>query len=133
MTGEQWYLSKGNGHQIANRQKALRFVLQNLEGVVALDERTVQYEPYGMCHFASYTDKNGAMISTPDRNDNEFGTVDWHNQDNIMMFRDFGDGRVGIYVSPIKPLFGLRTIGYHGVTWDNVRKTAIHIRMFRTS
>ncbi len=30
MTGERWFLSKGNGHQVANRRKALEFVISNL-------------------------------------------------------------------------------------------------------
>ncbi len=72
------------------------------------------------------------MISTPDRDDNEFGSADWHTRDNIMMFRDFGDGRCIVYISPIKPLFGLRTIGYHGVTWENVLRTCSFKRVFKT-
>ena len=132
MVRGQWFLQKGNGHQLNNRSKALKFVLENLAGTVAIDERTVSFEPYGICHFAAYTDPNGAMISTPARDDNEFGSADWHSRDNIMMFRDFGDGRVMVYVSPIRPLFSLRTIGYHGVTWADVLKTSVFTQVFRT-
>ncbi|QAT83410.1 hypothetical protein EJ065_1812 [Corallococcus coralloides] len=60
------------------------------------------------------------MISTPARGDDVFGSVGWHARDSIMMFRDFGDGRCIIYVCPIKPLFGVRTIGQHGVRWEDV-------------
>lgn len=130
MTG-QWYLERGNGHQLANRKKAMTFVISNLPGIQLINERTVQFPPYGVCHFASYTDANGAMISTPDRDDNDFGSSEWHTRDNIMMFRDFGDGRGIVYVSPIKPLFALRTIGHHGVTWGDVLKTSAFKQVFR--
>jgi len=71
------------------------------------------------------------MISTPGRDDNVFGSADWHSEDHIMMFRDFGDGRCVVYVSPIKPLFEKRTIGHHGVLWDDVRKLATFTKVFR--
>ena len=128
---EKYFLTKGNGHQLANRRKAMEFVLANLAGVSQVDERSVEFAPYGICHFAAYTDQLGAMISTPERNDNEFGSADWHARENIMMFRDFGDGRCIIYVSPIRPLFGLRTIGYHGVKWPDVLKTSVFKQVFR--
>jgi hypothetical protein len=133
LTGERYFLMKGNGHQAANKKKALDFVVDHLEGVTEVDERTVYFPPYGTCHFAAYTDPLGAMISTPDRDDNDYGSGDWHGRDNIMMFRDFGDGRCIIYVCPIEPLFGLRTIGYHGVKWPDVLKTATFTKVFKTS
>ena len=71
------------------------------------------------------------MISSPHRPDSEFGGADWHKRDAIMMFRDFGDGRCMIYVSAIKPLFEARTIGHHGVKWDDVGKIAQFKRVFR--
>jgi hypothetical protein len=131
MVGERWFLQKGNGHQIANRRKALDFVGSNLEGARIINESTVEFSPYGTCHFAAYTDVNGAMISTPDRNDNEFGTLEWHSRDAIMMFRDFGDGRCIVYVGPIKPLFEMRTIGHHGVRWADVLKNAVFKQVFK--
>lgn len=84
------FLTLGNGHQIANRRKALAFVVENLPEVEQIDERTVRLEPYGICHFAAYTHPDGAMISTPDREDHEYGSADWHARDRIMMFRVSG-------------------------------------------
>ena len=131
MPVEKWFLQKGNGHQVANRRKAMAFVVEALPEVTALDERTVAFPPYGTCHFAAYTDPLGAMISTPNRDDNVFGTGDWHARDRIMMFHDFGDGRVGVFVCPIKPLFDHRTIGHHGVKWPDVIKLAEFKQVFR--
>ena len=42
------FLTPGNGHQHANRKKALAFVLANLEGATSADERTVDLPPYGV-------------------------------------------------------------------------------------
>lgn len=128
---EKWFLAKGNGHQIANRRKALEFVDQHLQGLVVLDQRTIHLAPYGDCHFAAYTDQLGAMISTPDRDDNAFGSADWHARDRIMMFHDFGDGRVGVFICPIAPLFQKRTIGHHGVRWPDVIQLAEFKQVFR--
>lgn len=125
------FLTRGNGHQNANRRKALEYVVSNVEGVSCVDERTVDFPPYGRCHFAAYTDPNGAMISTPDRGDNVFGSAEWHHRDAIMMFRDFGDGRCIIYVCPVAPLFGARTIGQHGVRWEDVLRLAVLKHVFR--
>lgn len=131
MASGNWFLSKGNGHQLANRRKALDFVQRHVEGLEILNESTVRLEPYGMCHFSAYTDENGAMISTPNRDDGTYGSAEWHKRDRIMMFRDFGDGRVMFYVSPIKPLFDLRTIGHHGVRWNDVHRVAEFKQVFR--
>ena len=125
------FLAVGNGHQIANRRKALAYVLANFEAMAEVDERTVDFEPYGRCHFGAYTHPDGAMISTPGRDDNTYGSADWHACDKIMMFRDFGDGRCMIYVCPIKPLFAERTIGHHGVRWNDVLKHAEFKSVFR--
>lgn len=127
------FLAPGNGHQTANRRKAMSFVAERLDGVSVLDERTVQFGPYGLCHFSAYTHPDGAMISTPGRGDEVFGSADWHARDRIMMFRDFGDGRCVIYVCPIRPLFERRTIGHHGVRWDDVLKLADFKQVFRTT
>lgn len=132
MPVEKWFLTKGNGHQRPNRRKALEFVAQHIPGITAVDERTVAFAPYGECHFAAYTDALGAMISTPDRDDNAFGSADWHARGRIMMFHDFGDGRVGVFVCPIAPLFEKRTIGHHGVRWPDVIKLAEFKQVFRT-
>ena len=125
------FLGQGNGHQIANRRKALDFAVKSLPGLEAVDERTVRHPSYGVCHFAAYTHPEGAMISTPGRNDNEYGSADWHSRDRIMMFRDFADGRVAVYVCPIAPLFEKRTIGHHGVRWSDVLKLAEVTKVFR--
>ncbi len=127
------FLAVGNGHQYANRNKAMAFVLNRVPGVSAIDERTVEFSPYGTCHFAAYTHPKGAMISSTGREDNRFGDADWHARDHIMMFRDFGDGRCMIYVCPIRPLFDERTIGHHGVPWENVLKHAVFKQVFRIS
>ncbi|TNC49315.1 hypothetical protein FHG66_11315 [Rubellimicrobium rubrum] len=128
------FLQRGNGHQRANRRKAQEFVRQNLPGLTVLDEGSVRFEGYGTCHFAAYTDPKGAMISTPHRNDNEYGSVAWHSRDHIMMVRDMGDGRrVVVYVCPIPPLFGRRTVGRHGVSWNDVRTLAVYKPTFLIS
>ena len=41
------------------------------------------------------------------------------------MFRDVGDGRCFVYVCPIERLFEKRTIGHHGVRWEDVEKLAL--------
>ena len=125
------FLTKGNGHKNANRRKALAYVLSTIEGVQAVDDSTVEFPPYGRCHFSAYSHPDGAMISSPNRDDTRFGSVAWHACDKVMMFRDFGDGRCMIYVCPIKPLFELRTIGHHGVRWEDVLKVAEFKQVFR--
>ena len=124
------FLAKGHGNQNANRKKAMAYVLEHITAVIAVDERTVDFPPWGRCHFSAYTDENGAMISSSGRDDNAFGSADWHARDKIMMFRDFGDGRCMIYVCPIKPLFAERTIGMHGVKWPDVQKHADFMSVF---
>lgn len=125
------FLERGNGHQIPNRKKALAYVLSHFEGATPVDGSTIDFPPYGRCHFAAYTHEVGAMISTPGRADNSYGSADWHHKDKIMMFRDFGDGRCVVYVSPIQPLFDKRTIGHHGVRWEDVHRLAEFKRVFR--
>ena len=117
------FLELGNGHQVANKRRAIDAVAK-LFGAKKLDRNTIEFGDWGVCHFASYTHPKGAMISTPNRDDNEYGKAEWHQRDHIALFRDVGDGRCMLYISDIEPLFGLRTIGHHGVTWDNVRKVA---------
>ena len=127
------FLAAGNGHQTANRKRALAFVTDRLDGVSAVDERTVDFAPYGLCHFSAYTHPDGAMISTPGRGDETFGSADWHQRDRIMMFRDFGDGRCVVYLCPIRTLFDRRTIGHHGVRWEDILKLAEFKQVFRTT
>jgi hypothetical protein len=126
------FLQKGNGHQIANRRKAMQFAAEHLPGLEIVDDQTVRLPPYGVCRFSAYTNPDGAMISTPERDDNQFGSQPWHLLDRLMLFRDFGDGRVIIYVCPIKPLFEKRTIGHHGVRWEDVLTVAEFKPVFRT-
>jgi hypothetical protein len=128
-----WFLQPGNGHQVANRNAAIAFAVRNLEGCEFVDEQTVRFPPYGICHFHAFTSQDGAMVSSPGKEDNEFGTAGWHSRDHSMMFRDFGDGRCIVYVGPIKPLFGMRTIGKHGVTWESVRENSVFTRVFKPS
>ena len=122
------FLDLGNGHQITNKRRAIAAVVKLL-GAKQIDRNSVDYGEWGLCHFASYTHPKGAMISTPGREDNEYGQAEWHSKDHIMLFRDVGDGRCIVYVSKIKPLFELRTIGHHGVTWENVRKVASNFQI----
>ncbi|MEO8883592.1 MAG: hypothetical protein ABI377_09315 [Devosia sp.] len=126
------FLELGNGHQSKNKRRALECAVKLL-GATQIDHRTVKFAEWGVCHFAAYTHPKGAMISTPNSDDRDFGAGDWHKRDNIVMFRDVGDGRCMIYVSPIEPLFSLRTIGHHGVTWENVRKTAKHFQILASA
>lgn len=125
------FLTKGNGYQTPNRRRALEFVRDRVDGLEVISENTIRLEPYGLCHFAAYTHEDGAMISTPNSSDSEYGGADWHSRDHIMMFRDFGDGRVMYYVCPIKALFDLRTIGHHGVKWPDVQTAAKTYKVFK--
>lgn len=118
------FLKRGNGNQISNRRRALACTIRLVEGARAIDKRTVFLPKWGPCHFAAYTHPQGAMISTPHHDDNDYGSADWHRHGQAAMFRDVGDGRCILYVTDLEPLFGLRTIGQHGVTWANVAKTA---------
>ena len=97
-------LKRGNGNQVKNKKKALQFISKHLKAEI-IDKKTVRTVEWGVCHVSAYTDPKGAMISTPNRNDNTYGDSDWHKNDYIIMFRDVGDGRCIIYVSKIKPLF----------------------------
>lgn len=123
------FLELGNGHQVQNKRNAMACMIA-MHGAEKIDRNTVKFGKWGRCHLASYTHPKGAMISTPNKDDHEFGSADWHACDHVVMFRDVGDGRCMLYVSDIEPLFGLRTIGHHGVTWENVRKQAKHIEVF---
>ncbi len=127
------FLAKGNGHQSANRRKALQFVAKEVEGLTVVDNGTINLPPYGDCHFAAYTHEEGAMISSPGRDDHAFGSADWHARERIMMFRDYGDGRCAIFICPIKPLFGKRTIGQHGVRWKDILPLAEMTQVFRVA
>jgi len=114
------FLKLGNGNQVVNKRRALACTLRFMDGAKRIDRRTIELPEFGTCHFSAYTHPKGAMISTPNREDDSFGSVDWHSRDHIILFRDVGDGRCIIYISEIEPLFALRTIGQHGVTWDAV-------------
>ena len=95
------FLQRGNGHQVANGRKAMAMAVERLPGLTIVDERTVNLPEYGDCHFAAYTHEEGAMISTPGRDDNTFGSADWHACGRIMMFRDYHDGRCAIFICPV--------------------------------
>lgn len=118
------FLKLGNGNQHSNKRRAIACVVQVLEDSKIIDHRTIEVPRWGKCHFAAYTHAKGAMISTPNREDNDYGSADWHSRDHICMFRDTGDGRCIVYIANIKPLFEMRTIGHHGVTWEAVQKIA---------
>jgi hypothetical protein len=127
------FLKLGNGNQVMNKRRALAATKRVLDGAEVLDNRTIKLPRFGICHFAAYTHPKGAMISTPAMEDRSFGAADWHSRDNLVLFRDAGDGRCIIYICPVAPLFDLRTIGHHGVTWDNVQKTAVFTKVISSS
>lgn len=118
------FLEAGNGKQHKNRKRALTVAAKLIAGAKIVDKATIETEEWGTCHFAAFADPSGAMISTPNRDDNNFGSARWHSRDHIMMFRDCRDGFCKIYVCEIEPLFGLRTIGHHGVKWVDVESVA---------
>ena len=118
------FLTPGNGNQVRNKRRAMRCALRFLKGAKQVDYRTIRLPKWGTCHFAAYTHANGAMISSTRREDNRFGSADWHTRDHIVMFRDAGDGRCIVYICAIEPLFGRRTIGHHGVRWEDVEEQA---------
>ena len=122
-TGEEIkrVLQPGNGHQAANKKKALQFIT-NFFDATPIANGTVQTEDWGLCYVAAYTHQKGAMISAPNRGTGEYGGREWHKRDHIIMFRDLGNGHCKIYVSKIAPLFEHRTIGRGGVTWEDVEK-----------
>lgn len=118
------FLELGNGNQIVNRRRALACAVRVFDGAEALDEKTIKLPEWGTCRFAAFTHPQGAMISSTKKEDTRFGSLEWHKRDHFVMFRDVGDGRCVIYICDIEPLFSLRTIGHHGVKWDDVRKIA---------
>ncbi|MBU1175282.1 MAG: hypothetical protein KKH72_07750 [Alphaproteobacteria bacterium] len=120
------FLELGNGHQAENKERALSALAKLEPEVEVLDRRTVRWGKWGVCHFAAYTHSKGAMISTPKRDGGAFGGADWHKRDRIVLFRDAGNGQLIVYICPTKPLFSMRTIGQHGVTWENISKSAEH-------
>ena len=124
-------LKLGNGNQSKNKKKALQFIAMHLNAG-NIDKNTVRTDKWGVCHVSAYTHPKGAMISTPNREDQTYGGANWHQNDHIIMFRDVGDGRCIIYVSKIEPLFDYRTIGHHGVTWEDIEKLSSHIEVIKS-
>lgn len=127
------FLRLGNGNQVSNKRRALACAIQVLSGAEVLDNRTISIPNFGVSHFAAYTHHKGAMISTPGSEDNRYGAADWHSREHLVLFRDAGDGRCIIYICPIEPLFALRNIGHHGVTWDRIEKTAKFTKVISSS
>jgi len=117
-------LKLGNGNQFRNKKLAMEYIAKYFKGAEVLDKTTIKIPNWGKCHISAYTHKKGAMISTPNRVDPNFGGVPWHNDDYILMFRDIGDGRCMIYINKIEPLFNYRTIGQHGVLWEKIAELA---------
>ena len=117
-------LKLGNGNQFRNKKLALEFISKYFKGSQVLDKATIQIPNWGKCHISAYTHAKGAMISSTHNKDKDFGGVEWHNKDHILLFRDVGDGRCIIYINKIKPLFDHRTIGQHGVLWEKIDELA---------
>lgn len=124
-------LIRGNGNQVKNKNKALQFISKHLKAEI-IDKKTVLSEEWGSCQVAAYTDLKGAMISTPNGEDNNFGDALWHDNDHVIMFRDTGDGRCIIYISKIKPLFSHRKIGHHGVLWKDIEELSSHVEVLNS-
>lgn len=118
------FLELGNGHQVSNKARALSCAVRVLKNARKIDRRTIELPEFGICHFAAYTHSRGAMISTPNKDDNVYGRGEWHSRDHLVLFRDVGDGTCTIYITRIEPLFALRTIGHHGVTWENIENVS---------
>lgn len=123
------FLTPGNGNQVRNKRRAMLCTLRSLTGAKQIDHRTIRLPEWGTCHFAAYTHAKGAMISSTRREDNAYGSADWHARDHLVMFRDVGDGRCIIYICPIEPLFERRTIGHHGVRWEDVEELATRAKV----
>jgi hypothetical protein len=107
----------------------MAFALEHMSGIEAVDEATVRLQPYGLCRFAAFSHPDGAMVSAPTVKD--LGSADWHSLGHSILFRDVGDGRVMIYVCTIPALFEKRSIGEHGVPWEDVRKLSLRTEVFR--
>jgi hypothetical protein len=119
------FLTLGNGHQHSNRERAMIACVRMIPGVTRIDHNTVSWPSFGRCHFAAFTHLKGAMISSTRSANAAFGGEPWHDKGHIAMFRDVGDGRCFVYLCPIEPLFERRTIGHHGVRWEDVEKVAL--------
>lgn len=126
------FLKLGNGNQVNNKKKAMAYVAYHINAEI-LDKRTLSTRDWGKCHFSAYTHPTGAMISTPNSPDQNYGGKDWHNNDHIILFRELNDGRCMMYVSEIEPLFSKRTIGHHGVRWEDVEQVALHTEVMSTA
>jgi hypothetical protein len=114
-------LKLGNGNQVRNKKIAMKYVIYHLNAEM-INNKTIDTDKWGTCHVSAYTHEKGAMVSTPNRSDNEYGDAEWHYNDHIVMFRDVGNGTCKIYINDIKPLLENLTIGKGGVTWENVEK-----------
>ncbi len=126
------FLKLGNGNQAANRDLALRACERLIPELEPVDRNTIEWRGIGVCHFAAFTHPKGAMISSTKSEDASFGGALWHAKEAIAMFRDSGDGRCFVYVCPIEPLFALRTIGQHGVRWEDVQRVALKTVVLRS-
>ena len=115
-----FFLEPGTGHQVSNRRRALVVAEQVLPGARVIDKNTVQLPDWGTCHFSAYTAKRAAMVSSPRRKDNSFGSRTWHHRDHILLFRDARDGRCIVYICDIRQLLDSRAEKRHGVLWDVV-------------
>ena len=125
-------LKLGNGNQANNKKKAMKFISKHFDAEVIDIKRTVKIPKWGTCHVAAYTHPKGAMISAPKHKNPNYGGRDWHSNDHIILFRDVGDGRCIIYINEIESLFNIRTIGQHGVTWENIEKLSSHIEVLKS-
>lgn len=73
------------------------------------------------------------MISTPNKQDQDYGGASWHSNDHMVLFRELEAGKCMIYVSDIEPLFQMRTIGHHGVKWQDIEEVAFYTEILETS
>jgi len=124
-------LKLGNGNQMRNKKVAMQFITSHLNAEI-IDKKTVRTREWGSCHVSAYTHPKGAMISAPNRDDQDYGGAEWHSNDHIILFRDVGDGRCILYISKIEPLFEYRTIGHHGVVWEDIGKLSSHVEILKS-
>ena len=129
-------LTAGNGHQAANKKKALRIVEQRFDGHDVTRESMV-IPGWGDCQVAAYTSTDGAMIANAS-NPQAFGELDWHNRDHLVLLREIPDPkqpRCVIYFCAIEDLFEApkaKWIGKAGLKWTHVSKIAKHKEVVMT-
>ena len=124
------FLKPGNGHQMANKKKAMALIAKHLGGVNPTNE-SLDLPDWGNCQIAAYTSKDGAMIVNAS-DPKHYGELAWHHRDHLVMLREIPDAkspRCIIYICKIKDLFDAPSeqwLGKAGVKWAFVGRVAKH-------